>query len=187
MGFWGVVSLIRMGLLLKNIEVRTNPFDPDRFGGLEFVGSLCIKVTLLFSTGSLVLPLVFEAMQKVQYANAATLLYLLTGAYVSMIFISFLAPTFALHDLFVKIKRSHLSPVSQQINAVLEKCLSSGKQVEKKRFFDLISFYKEIDRMKVWPFDLPVILKLVGSVSLPIVISLAQVNLERILSLFLGH
>jgi len=187
MGFWGVISLIRTALLLKRIEVRTNPFDPDRFGGLEFEGSLCIKVTVLFSTGSLVLPLAFEAMQKVQYGNAAMLLYLLTTVYVGMIIVSFFIPTFALHDLFVKIKRSHLSPVSQQINVALEKCLSSGTQDEKKRFFDLISFYKEIDKMKVWPFDLPVILKLLGSVSLPIVISLVQLNLERILSLFQGR
>jgi len=183
-GFWGVLSLIRMALRLKNIQVQTNPFDPDGFGGLEFVGSLCIKVTLLFSTGSLVIPLVFGAIQQTDYANAAAIIYSLTALYVVMIFASFLAPTLALHDFFVRIRHDHLYPISEQMNKVLAECVYSENQGEKKKFFDLVSIYKEIDRMKVWPFDLPVVLKLLGSVSLPIIISLGQLALQRIPSFF---
>ena len=174
LGFWGVVALIRMTLSVKNITVKTNPFNPDRFGGLEFAGSLCIKVTLFFSSGSLVFPLVFEAIQVIRYSTALVLANALTAAYIVAILVAFFVPTLALRDWFLRIKRSHLSPVSEQIGKMLERCLSSGTDEEKKRFYDLISFYNEIDKMKVWPFDLPVIVKLLGSISLPILVALIE-------------
>jgi hypothetical protein len=179
-GFWGVASLIRLTQRLEQMRVDINVFHSDRFGGLGFVGSLTIQITLGFSTGSLVIPLALEATMHLQSYISILITQLLTGAYVLMIILSFLVPTFAIHSWLQKLLLDSLAPISERMKAVLNEYLLSEKTDAELRLRSLDSVYEmATGRTKQWPFDLQVILQLVGSVLLPILIALIQILLYR--------
>jgi len=173
-GFWGVITLIRLTQRLKQLDVDINPFHPDKFGGLGFVGSLAIKITLCFSTGSLVIPLGLEATMNLPSYTSASIALVLTITYVFMIIVSFAVPTFAIHSWLLQVQYKYLIPISGKMKRILNEYLLSEKPDKKKELLDVIPVYGIADRMKEWPYDFQVIAELIGSILLPIVVTMLQ-------------
>jgi hypothetical protein len=179
-GFWGVLSLIRVTRRLTQLRVRINPFHPDRFGGLGFVGSITIQVTLGFSTGSLVIPLALEVMIRLQSYAPILLAQVLAGVYILMIVASFLVPTFTIHSWIAKLHEDFLAPLSNRMNETAAKYISNRKAKTEKELRNLDSVYAISTKwIKKWPFDLQVIMELIASILLPIIVLLVQVIMGR--------
>jgi MFS family permease len=174
-------------LVIRDISaepLRIDPMHPDGLGGMTIIGRFAIRTTALFSLGALLLPL------QMQYAStvgptATTLIYVMAGIYGFFIAGSFLYPTLKinrranavretiLHDLreqYQTLKREADEP---RVGAAIE---TTDPAVEQK--LDRIrTEYEDYDNVRLYPMEISIITRLVGSVVLPF----ASVGMEYLL------
>lgn len=185
-GFCGVIVTISAIREISDETLDIDPLHPDRLGGLSCFGYFAIGTTLLFSTGSIILPGAFQILSKVSatafYVYLAVLLFSLFTAF------SFLYPTVRVHQKARSIRDAILDRLRKRHAE-----LSSVLDTRNRNHGDLIASYLELYRLrneyqdyknvKLYPFEFETFLKLVTSVMLPFMIWVIETYFGQSLAL----
>ena len=110
-GFWGVFVTISLIIEASDKIAVINPFHEDGFGGLGRFGRLAITTTVLFSSGSLYIPLLIDVVTRgVRYNRVH---YGLLTIFVGSIAASFLLPVILVTARARRIQREVLKRLSE--------------------------------------------------------------------------
>ena len=178
-GVWGVFQLISLMLQVGRSELRLRPLSADRFGGLSFLGDFSIKGTMMFSTGGLMIPIAYELIAE---TGAASYVIFLTFAgtigFSFVVFLSFIIPLFSLNLAAKKARQKLIDDAAYKYSEAFVKYQTNPEQMYLGiQILVLSQHLNEAEKMSVWPWDVGVILKLGGSILLPILINLLRLNI----------
>ena len=176
-GFWGILVMLLAVSEISRQSLRIDPLHPDKLGGLSCVGYYAIGTTVLFSSGSLFLPLVFQLTTETNVASIY--IYLATSVFSFFILLSFLYPTVRIHGKAKAARDSILDRLRKRharLNSELDisntdalEALTSHLEIIRLR-----SEYQDYRNVKLYPFEFETFLKLASSVILPVVFLLVQ-------------
>jgi len=174
-GFWGV--LVTIGLIREasgRIAV-INPFHEDGFGGLGRFGRLAITTTLLFSSGSLYIPLLIDVVTRgVKYNRVH---YGLLAIFVGSIAASFLVPIVLVTHRARKLQRGVLKGLSDECSYWATRSSDDIKsQIKAIHDLELHSAYTSL---RLCPIKYDTFIKFFTSVLFPVVLLLADKYLLR--------
>lgn len=198
MGFLVVLVTILLVRSASSLDLRIDPLHPDGLGGTGAVGYLAIRTTVLFSLGALLLPLTLE------YASAAglgatALVYAMDAAYAIAIAASFLYPTVVVYRRAERVRERELDQLRRRYTAEKRRALdpdigllpgTTGAAVELK-LQRLRNEYEDYRQVSLYPMKTDIIVRLVGSVLLPLVFLVLDMYLrpeivERLVGSFPG-
>ena len=173
-GFMGVVTTVLAMRELTKLNLEVDPLHPDGLGGLSTIGYFAIRTTLTFSTGSLLLPLAFVFVR----GNApAWLVYLIVAGFTGAIAVSFVYPTWLINRKAQEERDRQLDQLRreyQTAQAELEdftnfERVDEGTELAKRLELErLRREYQDYKSVRLYPFKIDIILKLVSSVLLPL-------------------
>lgn len=185
-GFWGVFQLVSLMVHIGRSDLNLNPMSPDRLGGLGLLADFSIKGTMLFSTGALMMiPMVYELISETRAANTVVYLtYTVTGAFSLVVLLSFLIPLFSLNKAAKRTRERIVEDAADRFQEAREEYQMHPERIEIGiRLLVLMQEFNENEKMSVWPWDVDVILKLGGSVLLPILVSFFRTTILPMLLL----
>jgi hypothetical protein len=171
-GFWGVITTLLCVKEVAEQDLRIDPWHPDKLGGLSSVGYYAIGTTILFSSGSLFLPILFRVISW----NAVTILLVLIALvlFSLFIFLSFLVPTLMINRKAVALRNEQLTTLRKQYEM-----LSQELEQEDVDDISMIRTYLTLNRISnqykllestmLYPFKVSIVARLVFSVLLPFV------------------
>jgi hypothetical protein len=177
-GFSGVVVTLLAVREVCQRTLRIDPLHSDSLGGLSCVGHYAIGTTLLFSSGSLFLPLFFAILSR----TSERLLPLAVPAvamFSGFILMSFLYPTKITHTK-AAITRDRILEELREKHAGLVHEISSGTQNLTStirlylELYRLRNEYSDYKSMSLYPFEFDVFVGLIGSVALPLLFILLE-------------
>jgi len=177
-GFWGVLTtILAIRGVSKEKSLRLDPLHPDKMGGLSTVGSYAIGTTLLFSSGSLYLPLGFQLASGSELATS--FVYLAALLFSAFILLSFLGPTLIVHQRAKSIRNAVMSKLrekyteqSQALDVNDEN--STAASISYLQLNRIRSEYLDYQNIKLYPFEMGILVKLITSVVLPIIFLLIK-------------
>jgi hypothetical protein len=176
-GFWGVLVTILAIRAVSKESLRLDPLHPDKMGGLSTIGSYAIGTTLLFSSGSLYLPLGFQLASGSELATSfITLAALLFSAF---ILLSFLGPTLIIHQRAKSVRNAVLGELREQYTEQSHTLDINDENYTAATICYLKlsrrrSEYLDYQNVKLYPFDIGVFVKLITSVVLPLIFLLIK-------------
>lgn len=168
----GVIFLIDS--IGKNVSLTLDDlFLPDRTAGLRELGNVS-----LFNVFSWVIVQGVNWVGLVSWTLDPVILTSLI-MYGMIAFIFFLAPLYSVHKKMKEMKREKTLEIGNNIiktwNEIVE-----GKEKQFERVNVFFSFRKfflgKIDEMQEWPFDLGLLVKIIGSASIPLLGYLVKVS-----------
>lgn len=180
-GFWVIIVLMNMSLNMMSIHLDLNEFHPDNMGGLSTLSSLCILMSILFSSGSLVFPLASRIFGVVIVKGGILLYVLLMGTtllYTLLIILSFVIPALAIAKLLQNGRNKLLTEVAQKIHKIKSDYFKRGDYKNGVNFFILNEDYKRISLVKTNPYNFKISLELIGAALFPIVTVIIQYYLK---------
>ena len=174
-------------LVIRDISaepLRIDPMHPDGLGGMTIIGQFAIRTTALFSLGALLLPL------QMQYAatvgpTATALIYVMAGVYGVFIAVSFLYPTLKINRRANAVRERILHDLREQYEALKKEADEPrvGAAIEttdpaiEQKLYRIRTEYEDYDTVRLYPMEISIITRLVGSVVLPF----ASVGIEYLL------
>jgi hypothetical protein len=182
-GFVGPLTTILLIREVTQYELEIDPLHPDNLGGLSTVGYVSIRTTLLYSSASLFLPLLFYFSSS---GGISWVIFGFTGIYVLSIFISFIYPTTIVNRRAQEYRDSILEDLRQQYSE-LERATNSpeeneiaelNKRLELQR---LQRRYENYNSVNLYPFQLGTLTRLAGSVILPILFMVIELYLPNLI------
>ena len=181
-GFWAIILLMKMSLNMMSIPLHIDAYHPDNIGGLSTLSSFCILISMAFSSGSLLFPLLFRILGVVS-VKGGILIYLLVGPtllYTLLIILSFVIPAIAITKLLQNGRNKLLTEVAQKIHKIKSDYFKSGDYKNGVNFFILNEDYKRISLVKTNPYNFKISLELIGAALFPIVTVIIQYYLKLI-------
>ena len=203
--FWAVAALllwiaviVGIGFLLVAItflvirEVAAQPLEidpmhPDGLGGMSAIGHYAIRTTTIFSLGALVLPL------QLQYAaavgpTATILIYVMGGVYGLFIAGSFLYPTIKINRKAEAIRSEILNELREQYYAFKRATdeptvgidVETTDHAAEQKLNRLQEEYREYRNVRLYPLQLPVLLRLFTSVLFPLLLLGVEYTIQSI-------
>ena len=163
-------------------DIIFDPFHPDKFGGVANTGRFIVRIVLIFSSGALVFPLVWELIRETTgtaiFLNI--LVYCLTGVFLLTLIACFFIPVY-------QIKR-FVDPKKQRIlldsRSELERMIIEFKENENldiKQIVEIFMYYNfnhaKLSEMKDYPWDLRVLIEFGLSFIIPIGITVLKLVL----------
>ncbi len=175
-GLWnGINLLFYVTNILKN-DLRVDPLHPDGLGGLEPIGSFNVKIILILSTGSLVIPFALTVASSSVIGEGSNYISLFfTSLYILIILVSFLIPQMKLNSVAKKYKYEIINGATKKYNELLDEMLenpTSANQAKVDIYHN--TYLTEIKKMNVWPFSGKTILEMCGAIALPIITLILQ-------------
>jgi hypothetical protein len=181
-GFCGIYNSIKTIYRLIQLPLQLNPLAPDRFGGLMVFGKLAIKTTLLFSSGSVALPFILQVSFWV--GDLGFILGILSACiFIIAVGASFIFPIHSLHKIALHEKLRLLTEVGEQYQSAFNNFKSSlsskeGNVLKALYIIILRDYLLEIEKMKVYLFDVRVASEFIFSVVFPTLLTLLQIILS---------
>lgn len=175
-GFYGVYVLINIFRKIFSAEIIFKPFHPDRFGGVSELSRFSVKISIYFSSGALVFPLIFEIIAELGEHNylPGFFVYLLTGIFLITLFASFLFPIMQIKS-YVDSKKEKIILESRR---KLDKKIENFEQKENlnlKQGTEIFMYYyfthQKLLQMKDYPWDVRTLLEFSLSFVIPIFIA----------------
>jgi hypothetical protein len=175
-GIWGTFQLILLIWNLRECEAKMDPHNSDGFGGLGFLADFGIKATVMYSTGALMIPMVYDIATRNDPFQQILPFAIIGSVFFSLsVLLSFLIQLFALNRVAAKGKNRLLETMGKR-------CTTLVKAYEKKHTIDVgvqilvtQGLFNQIYQMRVYPWDVSIILKLTGSMVLPIALGTIRV------------
>ncbi|AZH25529.1 fatty acid desaturase family protein [Haloplanus aerogenes] len=177
-GFIGVLTTMLVIRELSSEPLNISPLHPDGLGGLGFVGYYAIRTTLTFSSGSLLLPLAFIFVRTSEFT---VLIYLIVVSYMGFIAVSFAYPTYKINKQAQRMQEKQLDQLRREYERAKRR-VRSGSRVEgdgnttdlqevtdQLRLQHIREEYQNYQNVRLYPFQVDIIVKLVSSVVLPLV------------------
>jgi len=182
-GFVGPITTILLIREVSNLELEIDPLHPDNLGGLSTVGYVSIRTTLLFSSGSLFLPLLFFFSSE---GGVSTIIFGFTGIYILTIIVSFMYPTALVNRRAQEYRDSILEDLRQQNIEIEEKTQGPEKnqisELNKRLELQKVqNKYDNYNSVKLYPLQLSILTRLAGSVILPVLFMLLELYLPNFL------
>ena len=186
---WVLVKCIRA--LFQRFSIQLQPLNPDKSAGLKPLGELSYKISrVLFLLGIYVVLTFATAVTK---HPSLLHLYIISGIQMLIIYVIlsiflFIYPLMPAHNIMKIEKDRLLDQLSVKIGVLYlkfyEDLIEKGTNIEKERIEQLLSLkelYLEAGKMSVWPFDIGILIKFIGTVICPVLLVLT----EMVLSLFI--
>jgi len=181
-GFWGI---LRFGTIFSEVckqELRFDPYHADGFGGLGFLGQFNAKGPQFFFSGALIFPIVLEIVDTLPPNGLISLgLWGAVAAFLAFGLYGFFAPQMKIKDIIARSKEEHLlrsECVLQTLLAGLfdEACGDKDRAKVAETRIDVYYeyFHKRIAAVKEWPFDWKVVVQMLSSLTVPIMVALAE-------------
>lgn len=169
-GFKGPVTTILLIREMADLEFEIQPLHPDQLGGLSTVGYFSIRTTLLFSTASLFLPLAFEFAAG---SGGELLVTIVVATYILTVLASFVYPTYKINRTAAELRESILADLQGRLNQIKTDSVSDneGEISELNRRLkiqELRQTYEDYNNVRLYPIQIDILLKLAGSVLLPL-------------------
>lgn len=182
-GFVGPITTLLLIREVSNIELEIDPLHPDNLGGLSNVGYVSIRTTLLFSSGSLFLPLLFFFSSE---GGVSAIIFTFTGIYILTIIVSFIYPTALVNRRAQEYRDSVLEDLRQEYADIEKKTqgLEKDQISELNKRLELQKVQNKYDNynsVKLYPLQLSILTRLAGSVILPILFMLVELYLPNVL------
>lgn len=177
-GFWGVlVTILAIRGVSREKSLRIDPLHPDKMGGLSTVGSYAIGTTLLFSSGSLYLPLGFQLASGSELATS--FIYLAALLFSAFILLSFLGPTLIVHRRAKSIRNTALGELREKYTEQshtldINDENSMAANICYLKLSRIRSEYLDYQNVKLYPFEVGILVKLITSVVLPLLFLLIK-------------
>jgi hypothetical protein len=182
-GFVGPVTTILLVRDVTEYELEIDPLHPDNLGGLSNVGYVSIRTTLLFSSASLILPLLFYFSSS---GGVSEVIFAIAGIYILTIFVSFIYPTAIVNrraqeyrDSVLEDLREEYYRIEQATNDPDQDELSElNKRLELER---VQRNYDNYNSVSLYPLQLNILTQLIGSVILPILFMFVEFYLPNLI------
>lgn len=179
-GFHGIHVMITMIPRICSAGIRFQPYHPDRFGGMAAFGTFALKLAVMFSSGCLFFPLVFEALQR--SSGAANLIglavYVLAGAFVCTMIAAFVLPVLAIKRFADREKERILIACRAELDRLAAK-FNEGDSLDLKALLQIAIHYHlnyaKLQQLKTYPYDYRTVLQFLFATILPV----GMVILER--------
>jgi len=182
-GFVGPIATILLVRDISQYELKIDPLHPDNLGGLSTVGYVSIRTTLLFSSGSLFLPLLFYFSSE---GGISTVIFGLTGIYILTIFISFIYPTMLVNRRAQEYRDSVLEELREE-HSRIESSMKEPNQDEISELNKRLELqrvqrnYENYNSVSLYPLQLSILTRLLGSVILPILFMVIEIYLPNLI------
>lgn len=167
LGLLGVSRTVLLSKDLLNIDVALRPYHPDGHGGLACLSSLLIETTVIFSSGSLFVPILLDLGQSLH--NWGGLLALtLVLVYSVAIASSFFVPALFIYRKVTK----EIAFRAEQLIDRIER-IETGPEASSKQLmysFNLRHDCRDLGTMVAWPIDVEKIITLFGTIALPVIL-----------------
>lgn len=189
---------------LKNQEYNVNPLDPDRFGGFSTIGEVAIEITLVTSAIlTFYLPWAVYIVLTAQPTGIMAIYFIVLSnaiiiGTVIVILYTFLRPTINIHRIAKRERDKVLIDAAEKYEKEYNKYLQYREAIANTEKSDreiqtLIEMgtwvnlqnnrYAETEKMRVYPYTTKTIIKLLSSLSIPVIVGiLNQVLILPILS-----
>lgn len=170
-GFWGVGVLSSIVDELSRYKLCIDFSHPDQFGGLRSVGTILVKGTTLFFSGSLLIPFAFDLLDISNMphleliANCALLAFILVGL------MAFFMGILRLHRFVFEQKVRIDNESGLRLDSLIEENLfNEGRSVADvlKPWIYYQTYHSRISEMKEYPYDARTLLELAGSIFIPV-------------------
>ena len=178
-GFKGILLIPKIVKVFCSSKTRFEPLHHDSFGGFESIGKFIITGTFFFSSGSLVLPLVFSILRE--FANHNVLLsysvYILTTVFIVILVYSFIAPILIVKKYLMEQKSEAIRISGKKLDKMYKEAFKKDAKIEKSSqlYFYNDIYHKKLYDIKEFPYDASVIFELTVSVLLPIGIAVIEI------------
>lgn len=170
-GIWGTLQLVMMIWRVRKYELSLNPYHPDGFGGMGVLANFGIKATVMYSTGALMIPMVYDVATRNDVLHQTFSGAILGSTLFSItVLLSFIGPLVALNRAAVRGRERLLENTGKQCNELLESCQRNSETEVGIRMLVAQGHYNQLSQMRVYPFDIGILLKLVASIALPILL-----------------
>lgn len=170
-GIWGTFQLVMMMWRVRKYELSLNSYNPDGFGGMGVLANFGIKATVMYSTGALMIPMAYDVATRNDLLHQTFYATIFASTFFSItVLLSFLIPLVALNRAAVKGRERLLENTGKQCNEFLEACQQNSEIEAGIRMLVAQSHYNQLFQMRVYPFDIGILLKLVASIALPILL-----------------
>lgn len=140
-GIWGVIVTILTVRGLSHERLIIDPLHSDKLGGLSCIGSFVIGTTLLFASGTLILPLMIQVANET--ISSKFYGYALIGIYIFFILASFLYPILKINRQVKQNQISELEDMRRRYNGI-----SDNITVYKARDINKLNLYLELDKIR---------------------------------------
>lgn len=182
-GFVGPVTTILLIREVAQHELEIDPLHPDNLGGLSTVGYVSIRTTLLFSSGSLFLPLLFFFSSE---GGISIVIFGITSLYILTILTSFIYPTTIVNRRAQEYRDSVLEDLRQEYSEI-EKSMEEPNQNEISELNKRLELqrvqrnYENYNSVSLYPLQLSILTRLLGSVVLPIFFMVVELYLPNLI------
>lgn len=192
-GFTGVVTTLLVIYELASEPLNISPLHPDGLGGLSIVGYYAIRTTITFSSGSILLPLLFIFIRQ---GSSNSIIYFTVFCYMSAIALSFLYPTFKINRQARRMRNENLEELRQKYEQAKREMNSTDDPVAESTYIpepdaahsqpdktdesglgELVSQlelqrirqdYEDYKNVNLYPFKIDIMFRLFSSVLLPV-------------------
>lgn len=180
-GFMGPVLTVRLIDEVAALDLQIDPLHPDNLGGLSTVGYCAIRTTLLFSTGSLFLPLLFRFSAA---GGSPLLIFGFTAIYIATILATFVYPTLRVNRRAQTLREAALDDLRERYYATERKMAApdSDDLAELNRRLELQRIqtkYDNYNAVSLYPLQVSIIVRLIGSVVLPLAFMFVEFYLPK--------
>ncbi len=180
-GFVGVITGIFLVREISELDLQVDPLHPDNLGGLSSIGYFSIRSTLLFSAGSLYLPIAIQS---------GITAYPITALYMALISISFIYPTYRIHKKAHHIRteileelRNRIKELREELNKLKAKDVNEMKELKKElEMQNVREEYLDYNNVRLYPLQIDILIKLGSSIFLPLLFTLIQVYRLKIIN-----
>lgn len=190
-GFMGPITTIRFIRDVARLELDIQPLHPDQLGGLSNVGYYSIRTTLLFSSGSLFLPLAFRLSAGTSRRSA---ILFFTFIYILTIAATFLYPTVKINRTAADLRDDILDDLRQE-HSQLQREIgeSNGRGIGESNGDELSDVchrlelqrlrtkYDDYNDVRLYPLQVDIILQLAGSILLPLFFLFVETYVKQVL------
>jgi hypothetical protein len=182
-GFVGPVTTILLVREVTNYELEIDPLHPDNLGGLSNVGYVSIRTTLLFSSASLILPLLFYFSSS---GGVSEVIFVFAGVYILTIFVSFIYPTTIVNRRAQEYRDNVLEDLREEYhrieNATNDPNQNKLSELNKRLELERVQRnYENYNSVSLYPLQLSIITQLIGSVILPILFMFIEFYLPNLI------
>lgn len=182
-GFVGTVTTVLLVREVAAHDIEIDPLHPDGLGGLSTVGYCAIRTTLLSSTASLLLPLLFYFVAE---GGSSAVIYGFTATYIAITLVSFVYPTVLVNHRAGEYRDEVLEDLRRRYRELEAEMAAAeeGELAELNRRLELQRVqqnYDNYESVSLYPLQVSILVRLAGSIVLPVLFMLVELYLPNLL------
>lgn len=173
-----IVAGLQVWQLGKKFDLTPQLGHPDRCGGFEPLGDLCLWNALILTVPAVYLGGWATLGPKIGWGYYTTLHSTLLLVPMTLAFLSFFLPMWGVHQVMVAkraVVRRQLDQLSQSINQLAREMLDRADELETgegeemaKKLELMRQIYQQNQHYPVWPFNVGILAKFVTSQAVPL-------------------